>query len=53
VLGRGKGVSFENNSMEETLFTYPSEYKQLQGAFPRSAFGGSHATIRSNEGLAT
>ena len=32
--------------------TYPTKYKRLRAAFARSALGRSHATIRSNEGLA-
>lgn len=31
--------------------TYPTKYKRLQATFPRSALGGAHATIRSNECL--
>jgi hypothetical protein len=30
--------------------TYPTKYKRLRAAFPRSALGGMHVTIRSNEG---
>jgi len=33
--------------------TYPTKYKQLRTAFPHSALRGVHATVRSNEGLAT
>jgi len=32
--------------------TYPTKYKRLRAAFPHSALGRTHATIRSNEGLA-
>ena len=32
--------------------TYPTKYKRLRAAFARSALGRTHATIRSNEGLA-
>ena len=32
--------------------TYAIKYKQLRATFPRSALGRTHATIRSNEGLA-
>jgi DNA processing protein len=31
--------------------TYPTKYKRLRTAFPRSALRGAHATIRSSEGL--
>jgi predicted Rossmann fold nucleotide-binding protein DprA/Smf involved in DNA uptake len=31
--------------------TYPTKYKRLRATFPRSALGGAHATIRSNECL--
>jgi hypothetical protein len=34
------------------VVTYPTKYKQLRAAFPRSALGGAHATIRGDEGLA-
>jgi len=29
--------------------TYPTKYKRLRAAFLRSALGGMHVTIRSNE----
>jgi DNA processing protein len=32
--------------------TYPTKYKRLRAAFPRSALGRTHATIRTDEGLA-
>jgi hypothetical protein len=32
--------------------TYPTKYKRFRAEFPRSALGGAHATIRSNECLA-
>ena len=31
--------------------TYPTKYKRSRAAFPRSALQGTHATIRSREGL--
>jgi DNA processing protein len=31
--------------------TYPTKYKRSRAAFPRSALQGTHATIRSSEGL--
>jgi hypothetical protein len=31
--------------------TYPTKYKRFGLTFPRSALGGSHAPIRTNEGL--
>jgi DNA processing protein len=31
--------------------TYPTKYKRLRATFPRSALGGAHATIRSNQRL--
>jgi len=32
--------------------TYPTKHKQLRSTFPGSSLGRTHATIRSNEGLA-
>ena len=33
------------------LVTYPTKYKRLWVAFPRSALGGAHVPIGSDEGL--
>ena len=33
--------------------TYPTEYKRVRAAFPGSALGGAHGTIRIDKGVAT